>query len=101
MCVRCYSIFQLASGRIENRPERVILMTGPCIEPVRVMSVLPSYITLIGKQQNFSFTHTIQTVNDCIKSLSNEYKTGQERLINSYQEEAEPLLFCYRVRRLV
>ena len=32
--VRFYLIFQLASGRIENRPERVTLVTGPCIEPL-------------------------------------------------------------------
>ena len=30
--VRFYIIFQLASGRIENRPERVTLVTGSRIE---------------------------------------------------------------------
>ena len=99
----CQVLFHLSISQWANRKSARTrdIDDGAVLEPVRVMSVLPSYITLIGKQQNFSFTHTIQTVNDCIKSLSNEYKTGQKRLINSYQEEAEPLLFCYRVRRLV
>ena len=64
--VRFYPIFQIASGRIENRPERVMLVTGPCIEPVPVMPALPSHITLrlLQTRQKFTFTHTIRTVND-------------------------------------